>query len=164
MSITCFPVSLFPCLPVSRFICMPIHLDIVTIERVVVSEEVDYVSAPAIDGIVGILPKHEPMLTALAIGELHYKKGNAETSFAIGGGFMEVRPDKVTVLADVAESADEIDEQRAEAARKRAQELMAQKVTSDSSAVQAALLEQSVRRAELRLKVARRRRTGGTPE
>jgi F-type H+-transporting ATPase subunit epsilon len=139
---------------------MPIHLDIVTIERVVVSQDVDYVSAPGIDGVIGILPKHEPLLTALSIGELRYKKGNEETAFAIGGGFMEVRPDKVTVLADVAESADEIDEERAEAARKRAQELMAQKIQSDSTTVQAALLEQTVRRAELRLKVARRRRSG----
>lgn len=143
---------------------MTIHLDIVTIERIVVSEDVDYVSAPSIDGVVGILPKHQPFLTALAIGELRYKKGGSEYAFAIGGGFMEVRPDKVIVLADAAESADEIDEQRAEAARKRAQELMAQKVTTDSSSVQAALLEQTVRRAEMRLKVARRRRSGGTQE
>ncbi|HZQ10457.1 MAG TPA: F0F1 ATP synthase subunit epsilon [Anaerolineae bacterium] len=139
---------------------MPIHLDIVTIERVVVSDDVDYVSAPGIDGVIGILPKHEPLLTALTIGELHYRKGNTEESFAIGGGFMEVRPDKVTVLADVAESADEIDEQRAEEARKRAQELMQQKVETGTEGVQAALLEQTIRRAELRLKVARRRRTG----
>lgn len=139
---------------------MPIHLDIVTIERVVVSEEVDYVSAPALDGVVGILPKHQPMLTALQIGELRYKKGNQETAFAIGGGFMEVRPDHVTVLADAAESADEIDEARAEAARKRAQELMAQKTEGSSDAVQAILLEQTMRRAELRLKVARKRHSG----
>src|SRR4029079_1547548 len=131
---------------------IPIHLDIVTIERIVVSEDVDYISAPSIDGVVGILPRHHPFLTARAMGELSYKKGSAEYAFAIGGGFMEVRPDKVTVLADAAESADEIDEQRAEAARKRAQELMAQKITSDSSAVQAALLEQTMRRAEMRLK------------
>src|SRR4029079_18277235 len=84
---------------------IPIHLDIVTIERIVVSEDVDYISAPSIDGVVGILPHHQPMLTALTIGELRYKKGTQETAFAIGGGFMEVRPDKVTVLADAAESA-----------------------------------------------------------
>lgn len=137
---------------------MSIHLDIVTIERIVVSEDVDYVSAPGIDGVIGVLPKHEPLLTALSIGELHYRKGTDEHSFAIGGGFMEVRPDHVTVLADVAESADEIDEQRAEAARKRAQDLMSQKVQGGDVA-QAALLEQSVRRAELRLRVARRRRS-----
>lgn len=139
---------------------MTIHLDIVTIERVVVSEDVDYVSAPGIDGVLGILPRHEPLLTALSIGELRYKKGAAEYSYAIGGGFMEVRPDKVTVLADAAEGAEEIDEQRAEAARKRAQELMTQKVEPGGEAVQAALLEQTMRRAEVRLKVARRRRSG----
>lgn len=133
-----------------------IHLDIVTVERVVLSEDVEYVSAPGIDGVVGILPRHEPLLTALNVGELHYKKDNQEHSFAIGGGFMEVRPDKVTVLADVAESADEIDEQRAEEARKRAQELMAQKV--EGGEVQAAMIEQTLRKAELRLKVVRRRR------
>lgn len=135
---------------------MSIHLDIVTLERVVVSEDVDYVSAPGIDGVLGIMPRHEPLLTALSIGELRYRKGEQEYSFAIGGGFMEVRPDKITVLADVAESADEIDEQRAEAARKRAQELMAQKIPVSDP--QFLLIEQSLRRAELRLKVARRSR------
>jgi F-type H+-transporting ATPase subunit epsilon len=90
---------------------------------------------------------------------LHYKKGGQELSFAIGGGFMEVRPDRVTVLADVAESADEIDEQRAEAARKRAQQSLKDTPAGD---VDFARLEQSLRRAELRLKVARRRRGGGS--
>lgn len=142
---------------------MSIHLDIVTIERVVVSEDVDYVSAPGIDGVLGILPKHEPLLTALAIGELHYRKANTDYSYAIGGGFMEVRPDKVIVLADAAESADEIDEQRADEARKRAQELMEQKQVTGADVAQAALIEQSFRRAELRLKIARRRR-GGTQD
>lgn len=139
---------------------MPIHLDIVTIERTVVSEDVDYVSAPGIDGVIGILPRHEPLLTALSIGELHYKKGTQEYSYAIGGGFMEVRPDKVTVLADAAESAEEIDEERAQAARARAQELMTQKIPPSDP--QYLLIEQSMRRAELRLKVSRRRR--GTQE
>ncbi len=132
-----------------------IHLDIVTLERIVISEDVDYVSAPAIDGVVGILPRHEPLLTALGIGELRYKKGDIETAFAVGGGFMEVRPDRVTVLADTAEQAQEIDEQRAEEARRRAQELLAQKPENEA---QAALLEQTLRRAEVRIKVARKDR------
>ncbi len=132
-----------------------IHLDIVTLERVVVSEDVDYVSAPAIDGVVGILPRHEPLLTALGIGELRYKKGDQEAAFAIGGGFMEVRPERVTVLADTAEQAEEIDEQRAEEARRRAQELLAQKPESEA---EMARLEQAMRRAELRIKVAHRER------
>lgn len=130
-----------------------IHLDIVTIERSLVSDEVDYISAPAIDGIVGILPRHEPLLTALGVGELRYKKDNEEVSLAIGGGFMEVRPDKVTVLADVAERADEIDEARAEHARERAAALLKEKGRADADYV---LLEQSIRRAEVRLKVARK--------
>ncbi len=132
-----------------------IHLDIVTLERTVVSEDVDYVSAPGIDGVIGILPRHEPLLTALSLGELHYKKGDQEFSFAIGGGFMEVRPDKVSVLADAAEAAEEIDAAAAEAARKRAQELLAQKPESDTEALR---LERSLRRAELQLKVAHRQK------
>ncbi len=132
-----------------------IHLDIVTLERLVVSDDVDYVSAPAIDGIVGILPRHEPLLTALTFGELHYTKDGQEQTFAIGGGFMEVRPDKVTVLADAAESSQEIDEQRAEEARKRAEELLAQRPEDPA---EMARLEQAVRRAELQLKVVRRER------
>ncbi len=132
-----------------------IHLDIVTLERTVVSEDVDYISAPGIDGVLGILPRHEPLLTALSFGELHYRKGDVESSFAIGGGFMEVRPDRVTVLADSADQAEEIDEARAEEARKRARELLSQKPEGDA---EAARLEQAIRRAELQLRVARKDR------
>jgi len=132
-----------------------IHLDIVTLERTVVSDDVDYVSAPGIDGVIGILPRHEPLLTALSFGELHYKKGDQESSFAIGGGFMEVRPDKVTVLADAADRAEEIDEAAANEARQRAQELLAQKPESDA---EAARLERALRRAELQLRIVRRER------
>ncbi len=132
-----------------------IHLDIVTLERTVVSEDVDYVSAPGIDGVVGILPRHEPLLTALSFGELRYKKGDQEFSFAIGGGFMEVRPDKVSVLADSAEYAEEIDAAEAEAARKRAQELLAQSPENEADSLR---LERSLRRAELQLRVAHKQK------
>lgn len=138
---------------------LTIKLDIVTAERVVLSEDVDYVSAPGVDGILGILPRHQPLLTALTVGELHYKKGGQEFNFAIGGGFMEVRPDKVTVLADSAEHAEEIDEQRAEQARQRAQQVLKEKPRGD---IEFARMEESLRRAELRLKVARRRRDRGS--
>jgi len=134
-----------------------IKLDIVTAERQVLSEEVDYVSAPGIDGVLGILPRHAPLVTALSFGELRYQKDGSEFSFAIGGGFMEVRPDKVTVLADTAEHADEIDEMRAEQARERARQLLQEKPRAD---VEFARIEQSLRRAELRLRVARRKRGG----
>lgn len=137
-----------------------IQLDIVTAERLVISEQVDYVSAPGIDGVLGILPRHAPLLTALTFGELRYKKEGAEFHFAIGGGFMEVRPDRVTVLADSAEHAEEIDELRAEQARQRAQQLLKEKPHADA---EFARIEQALRRAEVRLRVARRKRGGRRP-
>jgi F-type H+-transporting ATPase subunit epsilon len=135
-----------------------IQLDIVTAERLVVSEPVDYISAPGIDGVLGILPRHSPLLTALTPGELRYKKDGEEFSFAIGGGFMEVRPDRVTVLADSAEHAEEIDEMRAEQARGRAADLLRERRPNDMEFVR---IEQALRRAEVRLKVARRKRGRG---
>ncbi len=131
------------------------RLDIVTVERQLVSEQVDYVSAPGVDGVLGILPRHAPLLTALVPGELRYKKDNEEYSFAVGGGFMEVRPDHVTVLADTAEEAEEIDEVRAEEARQRAEELLKERAPAD---IEAARVEQALRRAQVRLSVARRKR------
>ena len=131
-----------------------LRLEIVTAERTVYSEDVDVVVAPGAEGELGILPRHAPLLTLLQFGELRIKKGGEEIPLAISGGFMEVRPDKVIVLADTAERADEIDESRAEAARQRAATLLAQKAaTSDLAAAAAAL-----RRSQVRLKVARRHR------
>lgn len=133
---------------------MGLKLQIVTAERLVLEEEVDMVVAPAIDGHVGILPKHAPMVTLLDVGELRVKKGAEEISMAISGGFMEVLHNKVMILADTAERAEEIDEARAEAARRRAQQLLAERrPEADLLEAQAAL-----RRATIRLKVARRRR------
>ncbi len=137
-----------------------IKLEIVTAERMVLSEDVDYVSAPGIDGVLGILPRHSPLVTALKVGELHYRKDDAEFNYAIGGGFMEVRPDKVTVLADSAEHADEIDEMRAEQARERAKQLLQEKPRAE---VEFARIEQAMRRAEVRLRVARRKRGSQRP-
>ncbi|MBI5652106.1 MAG: F0F1 ATP synthase subunit epsilon [Chloroflexi bacterium] len=137
-----------------------IKLDIVTAERLVLSEDVEYVSAPGIDGVLGILPRHAPLITALTVGELRYKKANTEYIFAIGGGFIQVRPDKVVVLADSAEHADEIDEQRAQQARERAQSELKEK---EHGGMDSARLEQALRRAEIRLRVARRKRSGREP-
>ncbi|MBI3732811.1 MAG: F0F1 ATP synthase subunit epsilon [Chloroflexi bacterium] len=136
---------------------MPIKLDIVTIERVVFSEEVDMVVAPGTEGMLGILPHHAPLMTALNAGELVIKsRGRPDQLIAIGGGFMEVRPDKVTILADSAEHADEIDIARAEEARKRAETSLKEK---PADAAQAAIIEAALRRASVRIKVARRHRT-----
>lgn len=133
---------------------MPIHLEIVTIERKVYSEDVDMVIAPGSEGELGILPHHTPLLTSLNEGVLRIKRSGAEELFAIGGGIMEVLPDKVIVLADAAERSDEIDIARAEKARQSAEALIRERPAGvELSAALAAL-----RRSQVRLKVAQRRR------
>ena len=93
-------------------------VEIVTSERIVFSDsDVDMVTAPGSEGMLGILPNHAPLVTTLSAGELRIKKGGTEQSMVVFGGFMEVLPDKVIVLADVAEKVEEIDLQRAEEAR-----------------------------------------------
>jgi F-type H+-transporting ATPase subunit epsilon len=128
-----------------------IRLDIVTAERMVYSEEVDMVVAPGFEGQLGILPHHTPLMTTLLPGELRIKKGAEEVSLAISGGFLEVRPDRVVVLADAAERAEEIDVERAEAARKRARERLSQHREPGFDGVRA---EASLRRSLARLRVA----------
>ncbi|MDQ2807654.1 MAG: F0F1 ATP synthase subunit epsilon [Chloroflexota bacterium] len=135
---------------------MPLHLEIVTAEKLVYQDDVDMVIAPAADGEVGILPHHAPLLTALQVGELRVKKGGSEESLLIAGGFMEVSNGRVTVLADAAERAEEIDVQRAEESRRRAQESLANRTNVESElAAQAAM-----RRATVRIRIARSRRGG----
>jgi len=126
-------------------------IDIVTAERIVYSEEVDGVVAPGVDGQLGILPHHAPLMTILQAGELVVRKGGDEETMAISGGFLEVRPDHVIVLADQAERAEEIDASRAEAARKRAEERLKDKQATGLDATRA---EAALRRALVRLSVA----------
>jgi F-type H+-transporting ATPase subunit epsilon len=133
-----------------------IRCEVVTAERTVFEGDVDMVVAPGIQGELGILPHHAPLMTALTFGELTLRREGEDDEFiAIGGGFLEVGPDHVTILADSAERADEIDETRAEEARQRAEELMAQRKEED---VDLARAEAALRRSIVRLKVARRRR------
>ncbi len=134
---------------------MPLTLEIVTAERLVFSDDnVDMVVAPSVDGEVGILPHHAPLLTLLQIGELRVKKGTDEQSIVIAGGFLEVLNNRVTILADVAERAEEIDAAAAEDARRRAQDALATRgATSDLANAEAAM-----RLASLRLRVGQRRR------
>ena len=138
---------------------MPFHLEVVTAERSVFSEDVDAVTVPGTDGELGILPRHTTLLTALSFGNLHIRFGAEEVDIAVGGGFLEVRPDKVVVLADMAERAEDIDVTRAESARARAAELIA----LGPATVDLIRAEASLRRAEARLRVARRRHSGGAP-
>jgi len=136
---------------------MPLHLEIVTAERLVLSDDVDQVNAPTKDGRVGILPRHMPLLTVLSEGELSIIKGGERTEFAVFGGFMEVLPDRVTILADTCDRSDEIDLERAEAARKSAEE----RIASRKSDQEMALAEADLRRALFQIKMAKARRAPG---
>lgn len=131
-----------------------IRLDVVTAERVVFSEEVDVVIAPGIEGQLGILPHHTPLMTTLEVGELVIRRGGEEISLVISGGFLEVRPDRVIVLADAAERDEEIDLARAEEAKRRAEEKLASHVPD----VDLAQAEAALRRSLARLKVGERKR------
>jgi F-type H+-transporting ATPase subunit epsilon len=134
---------------------MPIQCDIVTQERSVFSQEVDYVSLPGSEGVMGVLPNHVPMLTALAFGEVMVRNKGDEQYFAIGGGYAEIQPDRVIVLADSAERADEIDLERAEAARAKAENAMKTGVPED--APRYAQIEAALKRAQIRINVGMRR-------
>jgi F-type H+-transporting ATPase subunit epsilon len=128
-----------------------IKLDIVTAERVVFSGDVDEVIAPGVEGQLGILPHHAPLMTMLRAGELVARTGGKDEILAISGGFLEVRPDRVIILADAAERAEEIDITRAETAKKRAEERLRDRkaIGLDQAAAEAAL-----KRALARLSVA----------
>ncbi|MBN1964704.1 MAG: ATP synthase F1 subunit epsilon [Anaerolineae bacterium] len=132
---------------------MPIHVEIVSQERVVWDEpKADMVVLPGSEGVLGVLPRHTPLLTTLSFGELRVKKGDQEEVFAVYGGIVEVRPDKVVVLADLAEHADEIDLGQVDEARRRAEDMMRQGPPPD----EVSIIAHELRRAELAAKVRRR--------
>ena len=136
---------------------MPLKLEILSPERRAYSDEVDMVVVPGIDGQLGILPHHTRLISALGIGELKIKKAGTEEHMLISGGFVEVRPDRVIVMADLAEHSDEIDEARAVDARKRAEaELEGTHDPVDIARVRAAL-----QTALMRERIAIRRRSRG---
>src|SRR6266513_2379745 len=136
---------------------MPLRVQIVTAEREVFAEDAaDMVVAPGAEGVVGILPRHAPLLTTLNPGVVRIKKGGAEEAMAVGGGFLQVARDKVLILADTAEREDEVDEARAEAARNRARETLQEAVVSGQR-LQAESARFALQRAEARIHLARRR-------
>ena len=136
-----------------------VKLDIVSAERLVFSEDVEAVIAPGVEGQLGILPHHAPLMTMLSPGQLWVRKEGTELCLAISGGFLEVRPDRVIILADTAERSEEIDVARAEEAKRRAEERLAQAALGTDLAQ----AEASLRRALTRLQAvekSRRRRRG----
>jgi F-type H+-transporting ATPase subunit epsilon len=138
---------------------MPMTVEIVTAERVVRTERgVDVLIAPGSEGQVAILPRHAALMTTLNQGELIFRRGAEEEPFAITGGFMEVRNDRVTILADAAEAAEEIDVARAEAARARAEDRLRRYREQSVRDVDLARASAALQRSLLRLRVATRRR------
>jgi F-type H+-transporting ATPase subunit epsilon len=127
---------------------LPTHIDleIVTPDKLLVREQVDEVEVPGSEGYFGVLPGHTPLLASLAVGELWYRKGQEKTYLSVAFGFAEVLPDRVTILAQIAERAEDIDPARAEDARKRAETRLAQpKAEVDYERARAALVKSLTR-------------------
>jgi F-type H+-transporting ATPase subunit epsilon len=139
---------------------MPIRCEIVSQDRVVFQGDVDMVILPGTSGELGVLPHHSPVLTTLKYGVVRVRRAQTEQVFAVAGGVAEVQPDLVTVLADAAESVEEIDVKRAEFARKRAEEALAKGVPPDQDTL--LTIEAALRRSNLRLDVVRRYRRNKT--
>ena len=135
-----------------------IDLQVVTPERMLVREQVDEVQIPGVNGYFGVLPGHTPLLAALSVGELWYRKGQEKTYLSIVYGFAEVLPDRVTILAQLAEHPEDIDVERAEAARKRAAERLEQKGEVDFERARIALTKSMTR-----LQVSSRIASGAGP-
>jgi F-type H+-transporting ATPase subunit epsilon len=137
---------------------MPLQLEIVTPEKLAYSDEVDSVQLPGSEGELGVLPNHAPLVSTLGAGELRLRKGGQEESFAIVGGFLQVLPDKVVVMAETADMASEIDLERAQEARREAERALetGYHEPADLAAARAALQQ-----ALLRIRVAEWRRHEG---
>jgi F-type H+-transporting ATPase subunit epsilon len=133
-------------------------LEIVTPERLAYSEQVDSVVCPGVEGELGILPHHAPLLTTLGLGELRIRRGGEEEFFAIAGGFLQVRPDKVVVMAETADMAAEIDLEKAEEARREAERALQEGFEEPADLARA---RASLQRALMRIRVAERRHREG---
>lgn len=140
-------------------------VEIVTAERQVYNEtDVDMVVAPGSEGVLGILPRHAPLLTMLRPGSLRVKKGGTEQEMAVDGGFLKVNADRVLILADHAERADEIDAAAAEEARRQAEQALSE-ATRSGNTVQVEAARTALQHSLVQLRVVRRRRggQGGAP-
>jgi len=137
---------------------MPIQLEIVTPERLAYSDTVDAVVLPGSEGEMGVLPHHAPLLATLGIGELRIRKGGTEEAFAIVGGFVQVRPDKVVVMAETADMASEIDVEKAQEARREAERALE---SGFHEGADLSLARAQLQQALLRIRLAERRHREG---
>jgi F-type H+-transporting ATPase subunit epsilon len=140
---------------------MTIRCEIVSQDRLVFEGEAESVIVPGMEGEMGILPHHAPLLSTMKFGILRVRTKGGEEVFAVAGGVVEIQPDIITVLADAAENVEEIDIARAQAARQRAEEALKAGPPTDSDAYMA--VEAALRRSNLRLEAARRYRQGKPP-
>src|SRR6188472_4623849 len=138
---------------------MPLQLEIVTPERQVYSDTVDSVQLPGSEGELGVLPHHAPLVSTLGVGELRFRKDGTEESFAIVGGFLQVRPDRVVVLAETADLASDIDLEKAQEARREAERALEGAAPTDT--VDLAAARAQLQTALLRIRVAERRHREG---
>jgi F-type H+-transporting ATPase subunit epsilon len=136
---------------------MPLQLEIVTPERLAYSDQVDSVQLPGIEGELGILPHHAPLVSILGAGELRIRKGGSEESFAVMGGFVQVRPDRVVVMAETADLASEIDLEKANEARREAERALE---TGYHEGADLSVARAALQQALLRIRVAERRHEG----
>jgi F-type H+-transporting ATPase subunit epsilon len=140
---------------------MPIRCEIVSQDRMVYEGDADIIVVPGVNGEMGILPHHAPLLSTLGFGILKVRYQGEEEVFAISGGVIEVQPTIVTVLADAAENVMEIDISRAEAAKQRAEQMLKEGPPSDTDAYEA--IEKQLRKSQLRLQAAQRYRRQRSP-
>ena len=137
---------------------MPLQLEIVTPEKLAYEDEVDSVVLPGSEGELGILPHHAPLVSTLGAGELRLRKGGSEESFAIVGGFLQVRPDRVVVMAETADLASEIDLEKAQEARREAEKALE---TGYSEGADLSMARAQLQQALLRIRLAERRHREG---
>jgi F-type H+-transporting ATPase subunit epsilon len=137
---------------------MPLHLEIVTPERLAYEGEVDAVTVPGSEGELGILPHHAPLVSTLGVGELRIRKGGEVEFFAIAGGFLQVRPDKVVVMAETADMASEIDLEKAQEARREAERALE---SGFHEGADLAVARAALQTALLRIRLAERRHHEG---
>ncbi|MCX7852278.1 MAG: ATP synthase F1 subunit epsilon [Anaerolineae bacterium] len=139
-----------------------IRFEFVAQDHIVYEGDVEMVVIPGADGVIGVLPRHAPLMAVVVPGEVMVRTAAGDQYFAVGGGFVEVRPDKVILVARSGEAAEEIDIARAEAAKRRAEEYLAS-AERDRSPEMRLAMEAALRRSTVRLQIARRRHGGGRP-
>lgn len=140
-----------------------IHFEFVSQDRIIYADDVNMVVVPGADGVIGVLPKHAPLMAVVNPGEvLVRKEGAADQFFVTGGGFVEVRPDKVILLARSGEASEEIDVVRAESAKRRAEEFLSSPEHARDPEMRIAM-EAALRRSTARLQIAHRRHGGRAP-